>query len=209
METTDPKIPHEGPDPPGPGPSCVSMKSENSLPPFIKFKDGEHDDSPRIPHERPDSPGSSSDSMKSESTRPPLFEDGEHSDGPRVHQQRSEGPGGQSAQQHQTHLDSIFMEKFQCVLEGIAKAGNPTLLNQIYTELYITEGGSAEVNAEHEVRQIETASRKPHRPETTIRREDLFKASPGRDAPIRAVMTKGVAGIGKTVLTQKFTSGLG
>ncbi|XP_034003968.1 NLR family CARD domain-containing protein 3-like [Trematomus bernacchii] len=57
---------------------------------------------------------------------------------------------------------------------------------------------------EHEVRQIETASRKPDRPETTIRQEELFKASPGRDAPIR-VMTKGVAGIGKTVLTQKFT----
>ncbi|KAJ4922128.1 hypothetical protein JOQ06_012487 [Pogonophryne albipinna] len=105
----------------------------------------------------------------------------------------------------QRKLKSTLKERFQCVFEGIAKAGNQTLLNQIYTELYITEGGSAEVNKEHEVRQIESASRKPHRPETTIRQEDLFKASPGRDAPIRAVMTKGVAGIGKTVLTQKFT----
>uniref|UniRef100_A0A3B4URC3 NLR family CARD domain-containing protein 3-like n=1 Tax=Seriola dumerili TaxID=41447 RepID=A0A3B4URC3_SERDU len=96
-------------------------------------------------------------------------------------------------------------KKFQCVFEGIAKAGNPTLLNQIYTELYITEGGTGEVNDQHEVRQIETASRKPVRPETTIRQEDIFKASPGRDGPIRRVMTKGVAGIGKTVLTQKFT----
>uniref|UniRef100_A0A8C4GTZ2 NACHT domain-containing protein n=1 Tax=Dicentrarchus labrax TaxID=13489 RepID=A0A8C4GTZ2_DICLA len=96
-------------------------------------------------------------------------------------------------------------KKFQCVFEGIAKAGNPTLLNQIYTELYITEGGTAEVNDEHEIRQIETASRKPHRPETTIRQEDIFKPSPGRDEPIRTVMTNGVAGIGKTVLTQKFT----
>ncbi|XP_033971981.1 LOW QUALITY PROTEIN: NACHT, LRR and PYD domains-containing protein 3-like [Trematomus bernacchii] len=103
-------------------------------------------------------------------------------------------------------LKSTLKERFQCVFEGIAKAGNPTLLNQICTELYITEGGgSAGVNDEHEVRQIETASRKPDRPETTITQEDLFKASPGRDAPIRAVMTKGVAGIGKTVLTQKFT----
>ncbi|XP_078016722.1 NLR family CARD domain-containing protein 3-like isoform X7 [Epinephelus lanceolatus] len=102
-------------------------------------------------------------------------------------------------------LKSNLQKKFQCVFEGIAKAGNPTLLNQIYTELYITEGGTAEVNDEHEVRQIETASRKPHRPETTIRQEDIFKASPGRDEPIRTVMTKGVAGIGKTVLTQKFT----
>ncbi|XP_073325537.1 uncharacterized protein [Pagrus major] len=102
-------------------------------------------------------------------------------------------------------LKSNLQKKFQCVFEGIAKAGNPTLLNQIYTELYITEGGTAEVNDEHEVRQIETASRKPDRPETTIRQEDIFKASPGRDEPIRRVMTKGVAGIGKTVLTQKLS----
>ncbi|XP_044043379.1 protein NLRC3-like isoform X5 [Siniperca chuatsi] len=105
----------------------------------------------------------------------------------------------------QRKLKSNLKKKFQCVFEGIAKAGNSTLLNQIYTELYITEGGTAEVNDEHEVRQIEAASRKPDRPETTIRQEDIFKPSPGRDEPIRTVMTKGVAGIGKTVLTQKFT----
>ncbi|XP_062421548.1 LOW QUALITY PROTEIN: NACHT, LRR and PYD domains-containing protein 4C-like [Pungitius pungitius] len=105
----------------------------------------------------------------------------------------------------QRELKSNLKKKFQSVFEGIAKAGNKTLLNEIYTELYITEGGTVEVNEEHEVRQIETASRKRARPETTIRREDLFKASAGREEPIRTVMTKGVAGIGKTVLTQKFT----
>uniref|UniRef100_A0AAQ4PQK8 NACHT domain-containing protein n=1 Tax=Gasterosteus aculeatus aculeatus TaxID=481459 RepID=A0AAQ4PQK8_GASAC len=105
----------------------------------------------------------------------------------------------------QRELKSNLKKKFQCVFEGIAKAGNTTLLNEIYTELYITEGGTAEVNQEHEVRQIETASRRPARPETTIRLEDLLKASAGGEEPIRTVMTKGVAGIGKTVLTQKFT----
>uniref|UniRef100_A0AAQ4PIZ8 NACHT domain-containing protein n=1 Tax=Gasterosteus aculeatus aculeatus TaxID=481459 RepID=A0AAQ4PIZ8_GASAC len=105
----------------------------------------------------------------------------------------------------QRELKSNLKKKFQCVFEGIAKAGNTTLLNEIYTELYITEGGTAEVNEEHEVRQIETASRKPATPETTIRQEDLLKASTGGEEPIRTVMTKGVAGIGKTVLTQKFT----
>ncbi|XP_077953061.1 NLR family CARD domain-containing protein 3 isoform X4 [Gasterosteus aculeatus] len=105
----------------------------------------------------------------------------------------------------QRELKSNLKKKFQCVFEGIAKAGNPTLLNEIYTELYITEGGTAEVNEEHEVRQIEKASRKPARPEATIRQEDLFKTAAGAEEPIRTVMTKGVAGIGKTVLTQKFT----
>ncbi|XP_073348264.1 NLR family CARD domain-containing protein 3-like [Pagrus major] len=105
----------------------------------------------------------------------------------------------------QRRLKSNLKKGFQRVFEGIAKAGNPTLLNQIYTELYITEGRTGAVNDEHEVRQIETASRKPDRRETTIRCNDIFKPSPGRDEPIRTVMTKGVAGIGKTVLTQKFS----
>uniref|UniRef100_A0A665VTA1 NACHT domain-containing protein n=1 Tax=Echeneis naucrates TaxID=173247 RepID=A0A665VTA1_ECHNA len=100
---------------------------------------------------------------------------------------------------------SNLKKKFQCVFEGIPKAGSRTLLNQIFTELYITEGGTGEVNEEHEIRQIETASRKQNRPETIIRQEDIFKVPPGRSGPIRTVMTKGVAGIGKTVLTQKFT----
>ncbi|XP_030265548.1 NACHT, LRR and PYD domains-containing protein 3-like [Sparus aurata] len=218
--------PGPGPAPgPGPEPSCVSFKSDESKDPPINFKGQQPPNVKRV-----------------------------H----RVNQESSEVPRGPSVQQHETHLDSIFMDgedeeqrrssreaslritldfkkrmkqeeladcwqsrsnsevclhklksnlqkKFQCVFEGITKAGNPTLLNQIYTELYITEGGTEEVNDEHEVRQIETASRKPHRPETTIKQDDIFKASPERDEPIRTVMTKGVAGIGKTVLTQKFT----
>ncbi|CAI5677855.1 unnamed protein product [Oreochromis niloticus] len=261
------------------GSSCPSVRSDRS-------KDHSPDFSAEpgpTRGQRSQSAGSSCPSVRSDQSKglPPLFS-GEP--GPtRVDQQSSKVPSGQSAQQHQTQLDSIFMlledniitfvknelkkiqkvlspdypeclenqrsysreafvkitvdflrrmkqealadrlqsklhaavchrnlkstlkKKFQCVFEGIAKAGNPTLLNQIYTELYITEGGTAEVNDEHEVRQIETASRKPDRPETTIRQEDIFKASPGRDEPIRTVLTKGVAGIGKTVLTQKYT----
>ncbi|XP_067355569.1 NACHT, LRR and PYD domains-containing protein 3-like isoform X2 [Channa argus] len=103
----------------------------------------------------------------------------------------------------QQKLKTNVEKKYQRVFEGIV--GNLTPLNQIYTELYITEGETAVVNNEHEVRQIEMVHRKPVRPETTIRQEDIFKASPGRDEPIRTVMTKGVTGIGKTVLTQKFT----
>ncbi|XP_035858108.1 NLR family CARD domain-containing protein 3-like [Sander lucioperca] len=105
----------------------------------------------------------------------------------------------------QRKVKSNSQKKIQCVFDGIAKAGNKTRLNKMFTEIYITGGETEEVNDEHEVRQIETASWKPDRPETTIRCEDIFKDPPGRDEPIRTVMTKGVAGIGKTVLTQKFT----
>ncbi|XP_071029018.1 NLR family CARD domain-containing protein 3-like [Oncorhynchus clarkii lewisi] len=104
----------------------------------------------------------------------------------------------------QHKLKSNLKKKFQCVFEGIAKQGNPTLLNKIYTELYITEGGTGEVNNEHELRQIETKTRKQARPETAIKCNDIFKPLTGQDKPIRTVLTKGVAGIGKTVSVQKF-----
>ncbi|XP_052357229.1 NLR family CARD domain-containing protein 3-like, partial [Oncorhynchus keta] len=104
----------------------------------------------------------------------------------------------------QRELKSNLKKKFQCVFEGIAKQGNPTLLNKIYTELYITEGGTGEVNNEHELRQIETTTRKQARPETAIKCNDIFKSLTGQDKRIRTVLTKGVAGIGKTVSVQKF-----
>uniref|UniRef100_A0A674DLX9 B30.2/SPRY domain-containing protein n=1 Tax=Salmo trutta TaxID=8032 RepID=A0A674DLX9_SALTR len=104
----------------------------------------------------------------------------------------------------QRELKSNLKKKFQCVFEGIAKQGNPTLLNKIYTELYITEGGTGEVNNEHELRQIETTTRKQARPETAVKCNDIFKPLTGQDKLIRTVLTKGVAGIGKTVSVQKF-----
>ncbi|CAL8308210.1 unnamed protein product [Merluccius merluccius] len=105
----------------------------------------------------------------------------------------------------QHKLRSHLKEKFRCVFEGIAKAGQPTCLDDFYTELFITERGSREVNKQHEVRLIETASRKLTKEETPIKCEDIFKLLPEQDQPIRTIMTTGVAGIGKTVLTHKFT----
>ncbi|XP_030209024.1 NLR family CARD domain-containing protein 3-like [Gadus morhua] len=104
-------------------------------------------------------------------------------------------------------IKSHLREKFRCVIEGIAKAGQRTDLNDFFTELFITERDSGEVNQEHEVRLIETSSRKPANEEIPIRCEEIFKPLPGQDQPIRTIMTIGVAGIGKTVLTHKFTLG--
>ncbi|KAL0148582.1 hypothetical protein M9458_056129, partial [Cirrhinus mrigala] len=96
------------------------------------------------------------------------------------------------------------MKRFECLYEGRAMQGNPTLLNEIYTELYITESESGEINNEHEVRQIETQSRRAATEDTAIKCNDIFRRLPGQDKPIRTVLTKGVAGIGKTVSVQKF-----
>ncbi|KAG1925411.1 NACHT, LRR and PYD domains-containing protein [Pimephales promelas] len=94
-------------------------------------------------------------------------------------------------------------KKYQCVFEGMAKQGDATLLNNIYTDLYITQGGSEQVNTEHEVRQIEVASRRHEAQEIQVECTHLFEA-PEQDEEIRTVLTKGVAGIGKSVSVQKF-----
>ncbi|KAG7461598.1 hypothetical protein MATL_G00192810 [Megalops atlanticus] len=44
----------------------------------------------------------------------------------------------------QQKLKSELKKKFECIFEGLAKQGHPTLFKEIYTELYITEGGSGE-----------------------------------------------------------------
>ncbi|XP_056613016.1 protein NLRC3-like isoform X2 [Triplophysa dalaica] len=99
---------------------------------------------------------------------------------------------------------SNLRKKFECLCEGTSDERNPTLLNEIYTELYITESESGEISNEHEVRQIETQSRRTATEDTPIKCNDIFKALPAQDKPIRSVLTKGVAGIGKTVSVQKF-----
>ncbi|XP_060892838.1 NACHT, LRR and PYD domains-containing protein 12-like isoform X8 [Labrus mixtus] len=102
------------------------------------------------------------------------------------------------------------------VTEGSDETGSRTFLNRIYTELYITEGQSEEVNTQHEVRQLETYSKKKTLHETPIKCQDMFKAlpdqqnqkteaQPDQQKPIRVVLTNGVAGVGKTFSVQKFT----
>uniref|UniRef100_A0A672JWR5 NACHT domain-containing protein n=1 Tax=Sinocyclocheilus grahami TaxID=75366 RepID=A0A672JWR5_SINGR len=99
----------------------------------------------------------------------------------------------------------MLRNRCQCIFEGNEEHSGPSLLNNIYTELYITDSGSSEHTSEHEIRQIETASKHPATWDTPIKANDIFKASPKSAKQIRTVLTKGIAGIGKTVSVQKFT----
>ncbi|XP_056880229.1 NLR family CARD domain-containing protein 3-like [Takifugu flavidus] len=90
------------------------------------------------------------------------------------------------------------------VTEGTHEAGSGTLLNTIYTELYITEGQSEEVDTQHEVRQLERTSKKNIQ-DTPIKCQDIFKVLSEQQRHIRVVLTNGVAGVGKTFSVQKFS----
>ncbi|XP_063077267.1 NACHT, LRR and PYD domains-containing protein 3-like isoform X2 [Engraulis encrasicolus] len=125
----------------------------------------------------------------------------------------------------EARLRPFLKEKCQYLFEGVPHQGDARLLQDIYTDLYITEGGSGEVNEEHEVRQIEKASMfynkcsdisddeegdesddiegREGSDDRPIKCSDLFKPL-RQHKPIRVVLTKGLAGIGKTVSVQKF-----
>ncbi|KAK0133929.1 NLR family CARD domain-containing protein 3 [Merluccius polli] len=213
-----------------PGPSCVSMKSDWSMDkPDAQFKDGNQSVEKRQPQERSKVPSAQSvQQYPTELIQSQREEEEEVVDGKEEEQRRRAIEGvvditvlclkqlkqeelaaslqsKHFAAECQHKLKSHLKEKTQRVFEGVPKAGQATDLNDFYTEIFITEGHSGDVNQEHEVRLIETASRKPAKEETTFKCEDIFKPLPGQDQPIRTIMTTGVAGIGKTILTHKFT----
>ncbi|XP_062294154.1 NACHT, LRR and PYD domains-containing protein 3-like isoform X2 [Scomber scombrus] len=110
--------------------------------------------------------------------------------------------------EHQISLSSTC----ECVTQGTDEAGSEIPINDIFTELHITEGLSEDVNTQHEVWQLETASRMKTLHDTPIKCQDIFKVLPDqqkhirlKQKHIRSVLTNGVAGVGKTFSVQKFT----
>ncbi|KAM9306222.1 NLR family CARD domain-containing protein 3-like isoform 5-T6 [Pholidichthys leucotaenia] len=173
--------------------------------------------------DRAESGGSTCLSMRSDRSRdsPPLFSD---EPGPSVqcissYQDQSASSGssscpqyGQRSQTADVGLQEVLDEhkislrrRCEHVTEGSDETGSGTLLNRIFTELYITEGQSEEVQTQHEVRQLETASKMDSLHDTPIRCHDIFKAFPDQQRPIRVVLTSGVAGVGKTFSVLKFS----
>ncbi|KAJ8351076.1 hypothetical protein AAFF_G00153120, partial [Aldrovandia affinis] len=95
-------------------------------------------------------------------------------------------------------------DKYKDTPEGFEDSGKLNHVNNIFTEVNIIEGDSKGVNDEHEVWQIETASRKQRKQDTYIKCNDIFKLLSGQTITIRKVLTKGIAGIGKTISVKKF-----
>ncbi|XP_073697698.1 NACHT, LRR and PYD domains-containing protein 3-like [Garra rufa] len=123
-------------------------------------------------------------------------------------------PVNDELQRVKDRLKTSMKNKYERLFEGLKLQENETLLNSIYTQLYIIEGEREGVNEEHEVLQMEKTARTQHSQDTPIYCNDIFKASPEpgymkkkkkkKKDQIKTVLTKGIAGIGKTVSVQKF-----
>ncbi|XP_039534609.1 NLR family CARD domain-containing protein 3-like isoform X2 [Pimephales promelas] len=212
--------------------SFVSMKSDQSMDPVPDLKGGDTlPNHSSVQQKRSYSPELSFVSMKSDQSMDPV-PDLKGGDTPPNHslaqQNKSDSPESvksdwsldrrphksgdtpKNLRHHSNHAEvlktfrSNLRKKFECLCEGTGMQRNPTLLNEIYTELYITETESGDISNEHEVRQIETQSRRSATEDTPIKCNAIFRPLPGQDKPIRTVLTKGVSGIGKTVSVQKF-----
>ncbi|XP_056257572.1 protein NLRC3-like isoform X24 [Seriola aureovittata] len=188
-----------------PGSICLSMKSDWSKVEPIDFSDepGPSDSQGQNQRLRAESPGSICLSMKSDRSKvePINFSD---EPGPSDSQEKRSGVSVEEQQVLDPHKISL-RSRCEHVTEGTDGTGSGTLLNRIYTELYITEGQSEEVNTQHEVRQLETTSKKKTLHDAPIRCHDIFKVLPDQQRPIRVVLTNGVAGVGKTFSVQKFS----
>ncbi|KAK2909559.1 hypothetical protein Q8A67_005396 [Cirrhinus molitorella] len=218
-----------------PEPSCVSMRSDRSMPHPPNFSNEPVTSDPRRrKRQRCSSPVSSGVSMRSDRSlpHPPNFSNEPVTSDPRV-----DGVSNLQFRPSALHLTSTFTpvtplldrnaqpvndelqrvkdrhktsmkNKYERLFEGLKLQENETLLNSIYTQLYIIEGEREGVNEEHEVSQMEKTARTQHSQDTPIYCNDIFKASPEPGCEekdqIKTVLTKGIAGIGKTVSVQKF-----
>ncbi|KAF4118080.1 hypothetical protein G5714_000131 [Onychostoma macrolepis] len=218
--TSDPSITRKEQKSEFPEPSCVSMKSDASMIKPLGFSDEPVTSDLTITRKEQKSefPEPSCLSMKSDAsmTKPLGFSDEPVTSDPTCSltrmsshetgdlQKPVEDVLHRVKEQHKTSMKN----KYERLFEGLKLKENETLLNRIYTQLYVIEGESEGVNEEHEVLQMEKTARTKHSQDTPIYCNDIFKAlpQPGCEEKdqIKTVLTKGIAGIGKTVSVQKF-----
>ncbi|XP_056615786.1 NACHT, LRR and PYD domains-containing protein 3-like [Triplophysa dalaica] len=96
----------------------------------------------------------------------------------------------------------IYMkENSKHIFEGMKE--KEADLNEIYTDVFITEGDMQEVNSEREILKIDDAFKNTTKTsqDKHIKCNEIFHSLRNKK---KIILTKGVAGIGKTVSVQKF-----
>ncbi|XP_016396571.1 protein NLRC3-like [Sinocyclocheilus rhinocerous] len=143
-----------------PEPSCASLKSNQSINPPPTFSHESVTSDLRRGSQRAASPAPSCVSLKSNQSinLPPIFSDAAVTSDPRDDQtgtQDSPQPVNDELQRVKDQHKTSMRSKYERLFEGLKLQEKETLLNRIYTQLYIIEGESEGVNEEHEVLQME------------------------------------------------------
>ncbi|KAI2650557.1 Protein NLRC3 [Labeo rohita] len=99
-------------------------------------------------------------------------------------------------------MKSRMMKDSEWIFEG--RAQESAFLNKIYTQLFIVNNKSDPFNREHEMWQIETLNDLNTSGQTVINYNEILKPPLDKKRYMKIVLTKGIAGIGKTVTVQKF-----
>ncbi|XP_059210215.1 protein NLRC3-like isoform X2 [Centropristis striata] len=105
--------------------------------------------------------------------------------------------GGSHLLKAKMSFQNAMRKKFTSTSEGIGDEQSP--LNSIHTALFITHGESEGPHEEHSMREI----KQQWSSEQSVDLSDIFRPLPGQEKPPRTVVTKGVAGIGKSFSVQK------
>ncbi|XP_043954587.1 protein NLRC3-like [Gambusia affinis] len=113
-----------------------------------------------------------------------------------------EDRGNSVSLEAKTNLKKAMKNKFTMTSEG--NGDHHSSLKSIYTTLFITTGDNDERNEEHEYRQLRNAHTNQPLHDHTVNLSELFQSVPVQEKPNRTVLTKGVAGIGKSFAVQKF-----
>ncbi|KAL1251627.1 hypothetical protein QQF64_019423 [Cirrhinus molitorella] len=100
-----------------------------------------------------------------------------------------------------TKMKSRMMGESERILEGSAQQS--VSLNKIYTQLFIIDDSNPS-DKEHEIWQIETTNNLNTSGQTVITYNEILKPPLDEKRSMKIVLTKGIAGIGKTVTVQKF-----
>ncbi|XP_041960017.1 NACHT, LRR and PYD domains-containing protein 12-like isoform X2 [Alosa sapidissima] len=119
----------------------------------------------------------------------------------RVSRQDS-GKGSEYAIRRQVsqQLKTDLKNTYDSLLEGPEET--KVQLDEVYTDIHVTEGVSEEVNTQHEVQQIQEQTKRHSGKDIIIKCNDIMNSPPGKK--VKTVMTIGIAGIGKSVCVQKF-----
>ncbi len=100
---------------------------------------------------------------------------------------------------HKSNMKNKAEHIFEC------KKENEAHLQAVYTELFITEGDMKDINQEHEILKIDDAFNKNKQTQDKpIKCNDIFILLRENKSREKIVLTKGIAGIGKTVSVHKF-----